>query len=1155
MVYSCLACNKTFTKSQALSLHRNSCKKATLTTVSLLQKRKANQEHKTAAKIARKEALNIAAAREDQENEWEDASDSVVPAETKEPSHLNIPSTTSGRARRFPKRYDDYVPSLPTPIPYVPQRAIPHSLPVHSPSEEPLDESILSQTDLASSLQNYNILTEPNEFGLYRAYTTIPSYDPYEGFESMCDSSEFSISQATDTRNWLSGFRSQVSKLCDSLHNNVYAPFLNVTVFRLMNWFYNSSNQKSIADLDRLVNNVILPDDFDKAHLEGFSARRELNRLDNNQQKPEFSLDDGWHKTSVKIRLPADKVCYETEADAPELEVTGLYYRKLLDVLKTAWSEPAASHFHLFPFKLFWKASEHSDDPPVRVLPDFVQDTYGRIYKKSATAAVLTHLKRELLHEIWLLLLDPEFMHAYEHGIVLRCSDGNLRRVFPRFFTYSADYPEKIILASIKSLGKCPCPRCFVKKDQIGALGMKLDQKRRENGRVDDSARQGKIKMARQWIFEKGYAVASKAVERLLGPMSLVPTRNAFSTHFSKFNFNFYSMFMPDLLHEFELGVWKAILTHLLRILYAAGGDSIQKLNQRFRQVPTFGRDTICKFSNNVSGMKKLAGRDFEDLLQCSIPVFEGLLPSPHNEIILDLLFTLATWHAYAKLRLHTETTLGFFDTTTTSLGQLIRRFSTTVYSAFITQELPQEEAARGRRIAALAARSEGSGPVRQQAAGTKQKFFNMSTYKLHALGDYIKTIRLFGTTDNYTTQVGELEHRRVKRFYARTNKNQFQMQVTKHERRERLLEQIRRRSESFHNQGASSSSPVPTIRAAALRFEDADPLPHTSPRVHYHVSESTKHFENVTLWVRQNLNDPALKNFRAGLQNHLLARLLGKQFDGDEHMFSDEDRNCISFVHNRIYRHKVLCINYMSYDMRRCQDSINPRTYADIIVLSHEDNDDGEPHPYWYARVVGIFHAEVRHTGPFSKSTETQRMDFLFVRWFGWDLSHRAGWNAQHLYCVGFLDSNLPGAFSFLDPNEIIRAVHTISTFAHKRMDALLPSTSIAHPHTSLGDKSTTEWRFYYIGIFVVPIKEELEEGFERGGNTDGTQDEDLADDWQDEEIDYGYVLDEEVEEEVVMEDEGHINEGMNDLGPEDGEDNWGDDADILDLEGFGAL
>lgn len=35
-----------------------------------------------------------------------------------------------------------------------------------------------------------------------------------------------------------------------------------------------------------------------------------------------------------------------------------------------------------------------------------------------------------------------------------------------------------------------------------------------------------------------------------------------------------------------------------------------------FRQTPTFGRDTIRKFSTNSSEMKKLAARDYEDLLQ-----------------------------------------------------------------------------------------------------------------------------------------------------------------------------------------------------------------------------------------------------------------------------------------------------------------------------------------------------------------------------------------------------------------------------------------------------------------------------------------------------------------------------------------------------------
>ena len=40
-------------------------------------------------------------------------------------------------------------------------------------------------------------------------------------------------------------------------------------------------------------------------------------------------------------------------------------------------------------------------------------------------------------------------------------------------------------------------------------------------------------------------------------------------------------MFVPDLMHEFELGVWKAVFTHLMRILHAYGNDTISILNSR----------------------------------------------------------------------------------------------------------------------------------------------------------------------------------------------------------------------------------------------------------------------------------------------------------------------------------------------------------------------------------------------------------------------------------------------------------------------------------------------------------------------------------------------------------------------------------------------
>jgi len=50
------------------------------------------------------------------------------------------------------------------------------------------------------------------------------------------------------------------------------------------------------------------------------------------------------------------------------------------------------------------------------------------------------------MQAVWRFLLDAEFTHAYEHGIVIKFPNGIFRRVFPRIFTYAADYPEKYVL-------------------------------------------------------------------------------------------------------------------------------------------------------------------------------------------------------------------------------------------------------------------------------------------------------------------------------------------------------------------------------------------------------------------------------------------------------------------------------------------------------------------------------------------------------------------------------------------------------------------------------------------------------------------------------------------------------------------------------------
>lgn len=205
--------------------------------------------------------------------------------------------------------------------------------------------------------------------------------------------------------------------------------------------------------------------------------------------------------------------------------------------------------------------------------------------------------------------------------------------------------------------------------------------------------------------------------------------------------------------------------------------------------------------------MKKLAARDFEDLLQvnfqppyliwmlnhpekCAIPVFEDLFEETHNKRILKLLYRTAEWHALAKLRIHSDSTLTLLDELTVEFGKLMRQFRDLTCSQFQTLELPRETAARYRRqtkgqatagqlyslftsnpahvvseptadtalpqppISVQTSSSSHSQPQPTSGPSSKTKRLNLFTVKFHFLGDYVHHIRLFGTTDSYSTQL-----------------------------------------------------------------------------------------------------------------------------------------------------------------------------------------------------------------------------------------------------------------------------------------------------------------------------------------------------------------------------------------------------------------
>ncbi|EGO03279.1 hypothetical protein SERLA73DRAFT_46219 [Serpula lacrymans var. lacrymans S7.3] len=148
--------------------------------------------------------------------------------------------------------------------------------------------------------------------------------------------------------------------------------------------------------------------------------------------------------------------------------------------------------------------------------------------------------------------------------------------------------------------------------------------------------------------------------------------------------------------------------------------------------------------------MRKLAARNFEDILQYFMPAFKGLFPPEHDKIVQTLLFRLSEWHALSKLHIHTKSTLELLDTALKALCKQARQFQDITCSAFKTMELPREKAACLWRLKDKPTLSKAEG------TGTRNKVFNLGTYKFHALADYVHTICLFGCMDLYTTQIAE---------------------------------------------------------------------------------------------------------------------------------------------------------------------------------------------------------------------------------------------------------------------------------------------------------------------------------------------------------------------------------------------------------------
>ena len=169
---------------------------------------------------------------------------------------------------------------------------------------------------------------------------------------------------------------------------------------------------------------------------------------------------------------------------------------------------------------------------------------------------------------------------------------------------------------------------------------------------------------------------------------------------------------------------------------------------------------------------------------------------------------------------------------------------------------------------------------------------------------------------------------------------------------------------------------------------------------------------------------------------------------------------NDVLFKGNRVYSHSLLRINYMTYDLRRKTDTINPHTDHRNVMLLAQNDDEPISHLFCYARVLGIYHANVIFTGPESRDYQLRRLEFLWVQWFEL-LKAPAGWGKYSLDKGRFIPIQRADVFGFVDPADVLRCCHLIPAFA----DGQQHFDRITVSHDS---RDADHWKYYYINRCV---------------------------------------------------------------------------------------
>ena len=309
----------------------------------------------------------------------------------------------------------------------------------------------------------------------------------------------------------------------------------------------------------------------------------------------------------------------------------------------------------------------------------------------------------QLFHRCMESLLEP-LKIVGEQGLEMTCADGWVRKVYTILAAYVADFPEQCLVACCM---ESRCPQCLVEHNERGSPAWSDPRDHKKTLEI--------LRQRAEGLKPKAF------VSQGLRPV------NPFWANLP--HTDIFQCFTPDIHHQLHKGVFK---DHFVSWCTEAAEGGSDEIDRRFKSMTR--HPTLRHFKKGISLVSQWTGDEYKNMEK----VFLGVIAGAVDERVIRAVRAVVDFISYARLEVHTET----------SLEKMDRSWSAIHENKGIFVELGIRE------------------------------HFNIP--KFHSLIHYISAIRSHGTLDGYNTESPERLHIDfAKAPFRAGNKRDYTAQMT----------------------------------------------------------------------------------------------------------------------------------------------------------------------------------------------------------------------------------------------------------------------------------------------------------------------------------------------------------------------------------------